>query len=540
MLRGMNAKTMRNATWMMGAAAAISGCAGDPSAGPEPGRRVSEAAAAARGKQDVDRLVGAVSSAKLRDYVDRLAAFGTRQTLSDTTSPTRGIGASREWIKAEFERIARESGRPSDGPEAIKVYFDSHRVQPDGRRITREVDIVNVICEIPGSSPEARVRLYYMTGHYDSICSDFVDAECDAPGANDNASGTAALMECARVMAREKFDGTVVLMATAGEEQGLYGARLHAKAARDKGLDIRADLNNDIMGDPLGQFHPERATWVSGPRTSESGSAGIEFRAKRLVRLFCEGVPNPVTPIPEGSSAEGATSASTAGTPTGGTDPKREAQLRKMHAMGMENDGAARTLARYVAEIADMHELPVRPMIVYRNDRFLRGGDHTAFIEHGYTSAVRFTAPHEDYNRQHQNVRIERETRPDGSVWDVQYGDLPQYVDEVYLAGVTKVNLAALAHLARAPEEPKNARIVTAKLMNDTMLRWAPPADKDVAGYEIVWRATTSPMWEGAIDAGNVMETTVRMSKDHHFFGVRAYDRDGYRGPVAVVGAARE
>lgn len=533
---GESVRAALAAAMMTAAGLALGSCAQDGASSGLGGAPASGESARVR---DIDAAVRSASAARVRQDVDRLAAFGTRHTLSDTTSPTRGIGAAREWIKAEFERIAAASGRPASGPDAIRVWFDRHTQAPDGRRITREVEIVNVMCEIPGSDPARRDRRYYMTAHYDTICSDFVDPVCDAPGANDNASGVSVLLETARVLSSRRFPATIVLMATAGEEQGLYGARLHAAAARKAGLDIRADLNNDIVGDPLGHLDPRGGAALTGALGDGPTRAQID-EALRTVRVFCEGLPNPAAPIPEGPGAQGATSASTA-TSGAGKDPAREAQLRSIHSMGAENDGPARTLARYVLEIAARHALPVQPMMVQRNDRFLRGGDHTAFIEQGYASAVRFTAMHEDYDRQHQNVRTEKARRPDGSEVDVQFGDLPQFVNAEYLAGVARVNAAAIAHLASAPEAPRNARIVTAKLQSATTLRWdaARPEDR-VARYAIVWRRTTSPFWEGAIDAGAGTEATIDMNKDHHFFGVRAVDADGFWSPVSFPGAARE
>lgn len=511
---------------------ALASCAG--------GQRSAERSSTLKGEsvrvRAVDEAVRSISPERVRRDVDTLAAFGTRHTLSDTASPTRGIGAAREWIKREFESVAASSGRPAQGPEAIKVWLDRHTQAPDGRRITREVDIVNVVCEIPGTDPARRDRKYYMTAHYDSICADFVDPMCDAPGANDNASGVVVLLETARVLSGLRFPSSIVLMATAGEEQGLYGARLHAAAAKRMGIDIRADLNNDIVGDPLGHLQPSSRVVRMGGAPSEAELA----EARRTIRVFCEGIPNAAAPIPEAASAQGATSASAA-TAGAGTDPNREAQLRSIHSLGTENDGAARTLARYIAEVAARHSLPVQPMLVYRNDRFLRGGDHTAFIENGFGSAVRFTAMHEDYDRQHQNIRTERITDPKGREWDVQLGDLPQFVDEEYLAGVSMVNAAAIAHLASAPQSPRNARIVTAKLQNDTTLRWDAPRPEDrVVRFAVVWRRTTSPVWEGAIDAGNGVEATVPLNKDTYLLGVRAMDADGFWSPVAFPGAARE
>lgn len=430
----------------------------------------------------VDRLRAGVSGERLLADVQTLADFGTRHTLSDTQSDDRGIGAARRWLKAEFERIALDAGR-----EDVVVSFDTHLVQADGRRIWRDVDVVNVMCTIPGAMPEARGRLYYMIAHYDSRASDVNDSEIDAPGANDDASGTAACLELARLLMRERLDATVVLMPVAGEEQGLFGARKHAAAAVEAGLDVRAVLSNDVIGDP------------SGP--------GDRMAADR-VRVFSEGLP--LTFLAEPGRAERA--------------------LRTMRSVASEGDSASRQVARFMAEVAEAHDLPVKPMLIYRPDRFLRGGDHTAFNEVGFP-AVRLTEVYEDYDRQHQDVRNESGR---------QFGDLVEYIDAEYLAGVTLLNAVTLAHMANAPSGPGDARVIVAELTNDTTLRWEASPEPDVAGYEVVWRATDAGDWEHVRDAGNATEATVDLSKDNWFFGVRAYDGDGYRSPVVFPRPARE
>lgn len=430
----------------------------------------------------VDRLRGGVSGERLLADVETLAGFGTRHTLSETESDDRGIGAARRWLRAEFERIALEAGR-----DDVTVAFDTHLVESDGRRIGRDVEVVNVMCTIPGSMPEARDRLYYVIAHYDSRASDVNDSEIDAPGANDDASGTAACLELARLLMRERLDATVVLMPVAGEEQGLFGARKHAAAAVEAGLDVRAVLSNDVIGDP------------SGP--------GGRSAADR-VRVFSEGLPLKLLAQPG----------------------RAERALRTMRSLASESDSESRQVARFMAEVAQEHGLPVRPMLIYRPDRFLRGGDHTAFNEVGY-AAVRLTEVYEDYDRQHQDVRNESGRR---------FGDLVEYIDAEYLAGVTLLNAATLAHLANAPSGPMDARVIVAELTNDTTLRWEASPEPDVAGYEVVWRETTAGDWQHARDVGNVTEATIDLSKDNWFFGVRAYDADGYRSPVVFPRPARE
>ncbi|MFQ5669109.1 MAG: M20/M25/M40 family metallo-hydrolase [Acidobacteriota bacterium] len=424
----------------------------------------------------VTALLGEISPRRMRETVDHLAAFGTRHTLSETGSLTHGIGAARRWIRAQFQRDAQASGRQGD--EAMEVAFDRFEQEPDGRRILEPAELVNVVARLPGHLPEARKRLYYVIGHYDSRASDALDARSAAPGADDDGSGVAVVLELARVMSRRSYDSTLVFMATCGEEQGLYGARHHADAARAAGLDIRAVLSNDIVGDP----------------TSPSGRL-----SRRAVRIFSQALP-------------------------ANADPRKIARLAAF------SDSPSRQLARSVARVAAWHQTLVQPMLVFRTDRFLRGGDHTAFNRAGYP-AVRFTEVEETFTRQHQDVRREN---------GISYGDLPEFVDAGYLADVARVNGAALAHLANAPSTPGDARIIVAALTTDTLLRWSPSPESDLAGYEVVWRRTTSPVWEEVRDVGKVTEARLDLSKDNYFFGIRAYDQEGYRSPAAFPSAARE
>lgn len=432
-----------------------------------------------------DEVVAEIDPRRLRRDVDALVSFGTRHTLSDTESDTRGIGAARRWVYDQFLQAAAASDRA--GPEQMRVSFDRYEVEADGRRIAETTDVINVVCEIPGASPAARDRHYYVIAHLDSRNSDPNDAEGDAPGANDDASGVALCLELARVLGTKRLDATVVLMATSGEEQGLFGARLHAQRMAREGRNVAAVLSNDMVGDP------------SGPR-------GRVDRGH--VRVFSEGL-----------SAQAA-----------GDGDRAARYLRVTRTYGSESDGSSRQLARYIHDIAEWHRTAVRPMLIHRPDRFLRGGDHTPFNAAGYP-AVRFCEVHEHYGRQHQDVRTE-----DG----VRYGDLPEHVDEDYLADVARLNGAVVVHLANAPGVPRNVRVITAELSDDTTLRWDASEAGGVAGYEIVWRATTSPFWEHAQDVGDAGTGTVDLSKDNWFFGVRAYDEHGYRSPVASPRAARD
>lgn len=456
---------------------------------PAPGQ--AEHAIADPVAEAVARVTESISARSLRSYVDHLASYTTRHTLSDAGPRAGGIGQARNWIMETFRRATRGAGR--EGELAVKVQMERHTFPTsafgiEATRFRPEIEIFNIVCEIPGAMPEARDRRYYAIAHYDSRASEPMDARSPAPGANDDASGVAALLELARVLADQRPDATIVLLATAGEEQGLYGARKHAEAAKASGHDVRAVLNNDTIGDP-------------------SGPGGRSAPAE--IRVFSEGIPAALL----------------------ADDERLSAGVTAMRRYATESDSPSRQLARYIADVARRHaSLPVRPKLVFRADRFLRGGDHTAFNEQGFP-AVRFTEVYEDYTRQHQDVREEN---------GVLYGDLAHHVDEEYLRGVTMLNAAVLLHLANAPSAPPETRIIVASLTSDTTLRWSPSPEPDVAGYEVLWRDTTSPDWEHSLDVGDVNEYTIDLSKDNWIFGVRAYDRDGYRSPVAFPIAARE
>jgi len=423
-------------------------------------------------------LLADVSPSRIRADIDRLTAFGTRHSLSSPTDPTRGIGASREWLLRSFDEAGDASRRT--GKLALRVEFDSHHVEPS-TRIAEAAEIVNVVCTIPGTMAEAADRLHVVVAHYDTRATDIMDATSDAPGANDDGSGTAALLELARVLAPRRFDATIVLLAVAGEEQGLIGSRAHAAAARETGRDVRSVFGADMIGDPTGP---------GGERTDDR------------VRVFSEGLSRSLD----------------------------DATMRARAGMGASADGPSRQLARYVVDVARRAQTDVEPVLVFRNDRFLRGGYHLAFVEQGYPG-VRLTELHENYDRQHQDVR-----EVDGRV----FGDRPEFVDENYLAGTTRVLAAALTHIARSPSSPPDARLIVDGLAYDTTLRWTRSPEPDTAGYEVVRRATTAPDWEHVHDVGDVTEGTLAFTKDDWLFGVRAYDRDGYRSPVAFPGVARK
>lgn len=415
---------------------------------------------------EIQKMLKEVSAKRIESDIRKLVSFGTRNTLSEQDNPTRGIGAARDWIFSEFQKISNDCGN------CLQVEKQTF-LQPKANRIPEPTNLTNVIATLKGTTDPTRV--YVVSGHYDSMCTSPTDAKCDAPGANDDASGTAAVIELARVMSKMKFDATIIFMTVPGEEQGLLGAAYFAQQALEKKMDIEGMFTNDIIG---------------GVTTFKNAAN------RNTVRVFSEGVPSNET----------------------------EQQANTRRGTGGENDSAARQLARFIKESADLYSPKFSVMMVYRRDRYLRGGDHIPFVERGFT-AIRITETNEDYNHQHQNVRTEN---------NVFYGDTPEFVDFGYVANVTKVNAASLARLALAPARPKNAGMVTTRLGNDTELKWDASTESDIAGYDIVWRDTTSAFWTNSQNVGNVTNFVMKgMSKDNYFFGVRAVDKNGNKSPVS-------
>ncbi|MGH3757796.1 M20/M25/M40 family metallo-hydrolase [Actinophytocola sp.] len=437
-------------------------------AGAEPGRGgdSDRPPLAQRPSKELLRVLREIDQRRIEATVRKLVSFGTRHTLSSQDDPARGIGAARDWMFAEMSTYAADSGG------RMTVELQSYIQEPDGERIPVPTRITNVVATLRGSvTPD---RVYVITGHYDSRVSDVMNATDDAPGADDDASGVAVVMELARIMAKHEPEATIVFAPVAGEEQGLYGSAHMARLFKAAGTDVQGMFTNDIVG----------------ASTADDGT-----RDPRTIRLFAEGVPTAETP--------------------------EEGNIRR--AVGGENDSPARQLARFVREVADNDATGMRVRVIYRRDRYLRGGDHISFLEQDYPAA-RFTEPNEDFAHQHQDVRVE-----DGK----QYGDLIQFCDFAFMTRVAKVNAATLWSLANAPGTPKNVGILTAALTNSTDLVWERGPEPDLAGYEVVWRETTDPEWTHAIPVGDVTSTTIDMSKDNVFFGVRAVDRAGLRSPVA-------
>ncbi|WEW56972.1 hypothetical protein PRK78_002431 [Emydomyces testavorans] len=430
--------------------------------------------------KDLQSILSQISPQRIEASIRKLVSFGTRHTLSTQTNATHGIGAARDWIASEFKRYANAS----DGRLSVEVI--GYEQQPDGGRVPFPVRISDVVATLKGT--EAPERIYLVSGHYDSRASGENDYTTFAPGANDDASGVAVSLELARVMSQPRFPrprATLVFAAVAGEEQGLYGSRFLAATYRNKSANIEGMFTNDIVGSS----------------TADDGTTD-----PHVVRLFAQGIP-PLT-----------------------VEDQKTRETRLM--IGGENDTPARQLARFVKETAENTHTAMNVSVIYRLDRYLRGGDHRPFLEAGYPAA-RFTEPHENFAHQHQNVRVETDPKTGRKT---QYGDLPEFCDFEYIARVARVNAAALWSLGTAPGMPRNVRVSTRELSNASKFLWQPPAGGNgaVGGYEIVWRSTIAPFWTHVRDVGMAMEATVDVSKDNVVFGVRARGKNGERG-VAVL-----
>jgi Peptidase family M28 len=413
----------------------------------------------------IQKIVREISAANIEATIKKLVGFGTRHSLSETESNERGIGAARRWIKSEFDRYSRESGG------RLQVEFDEF-TQPPAQRIPTATQLVNVVATLPGKQPESKDRVYVVSGHYDScVCAqDVLDAKTDAPGANDDGSGTAAVMEIARVMSKYEYDATLVFITVAAEEQGLYGSTHWADMAKEKKLNIAGMITNDIIG------------------SSRADDGRVD---KTHVRLFAGELP-----------ARGEVTAG----------------MRALLEVGGENDSPTRQLARHIKEIGEEYVRPMNVTVIYRRDRYGRGGDHSPFLDRGFP-AVRMTEPNEDLKHQHQTIRKEN---------GVQYGDLTEFVDFEFVAQVARVNAAALASLALGPTGPANVQLEATGSTSDAILRWDANKEADVAGYQIVWRETTAPFWQNRVAVGNVTRFTVKgVSRDNYLFGVQAVDKDG-------------
>jgi len=444
----------------------------------------------------IARAIATIKPSQIEETIKTLVGFGTRETITSMDTdlpPGQGINAAADWIAGQFEAISHDCGG------CLEVKRDTFIADPSSggpwaRRIPKPTKLTNVYAILRGSDPAQAGRMVLVTGHYDSINSNvfanWADSSGAAPGANDDASGVAVSLACARALSKLKFPSTIVFATVAGEEEGLVGSEHLAKLAKSENWDLEAVLNNDIVG---GNTTP-----------------GDLLQLKDRVRVFSEAVPDTATPQ----------------------------ELRRILALGKDNDSPSRELARAIADAARAYFPQVGPQafsafLVNRPDRYLRGGDHTSFNHEGF-AAVRFTEWREDYNHQHKNI-----VRPPAGSGEPVQGDLLEFVDFNYTARVARLNAATLATLAFAPGEPQKLAIETKKLENASTLSWEPPVGDEVAHYEVLWRETTAQMWQYAKDvspgpSGEPVTVTLPISKDNVIFGVRAVDGKGHRGLVVV------
>jgi hypothetical protein len=425
------------------------------------------------GKADpaISKALSQVSASEIEHTIRSLVSFHTRSTLSSAEQDLpagQGINAAADWIEAEFKRYSAECG----GCLEVKRDVFTEATQ---NRIPKPTTITNVYAILRGSDPAQSKRIYLVTGHYDSRNTDVLDARGEAPGANDDASGVAVSLASAHVLSKLRPAATLVFVAVAAEEQGLLGSRHLAKLAKSEGWQLEGVLNNDIVG---GNTTP-----------------GDHFQDKRAVRVFSEGIPATAT-------AE---------------------QAKQADALGYSSDSPSRELARAVLDAGVTYGGQFRPLLEFRRDRFLRGGDHTAFNQEGF-AAVRFTEWREDFNHQHQNLRTEK---------GVEYGDLLKFVDFGYVAQVARINAATLATLASAPPAPTNLQLITTTLDNETTLQWDNEADLTGVRFEVVWRALTAAQWERSVSVTG-KKVTLPVSKDNVIFGVRSVDAAGHRSLIVV------
>lgn len=422
---------------------------------------------------EISKYVSQVNRDSLKAHVEKLFSFGTRHTMSSTTDPKRGIGAARNWVLSKFRNYARNA----DG--RMEVYLQNQDLKPDGKRINKDTNLGNAIAFLKGTDPNDK-RVIIISGHLDSRVSDVMDAESFAPGANDDGSGVAAVIESARVLSKSKFPVSILFVAVSGEEQGLLGARMLADKAKAENWDLEAVLNNDMIG-------------------NNSFDAG-KNAGKPKLRVFSEGL----------SAFE---------------TEKTAAAIRNL---GLENDGAARQLARYVKETGEKYVKNIDIKLIYRNDRFLRGGDHTPFVNHGFT-AVRLTDYYENYDHQHQDIRTENNKK---------YGDLIEFMDFDYLKTNTAVNVAVLSNLAKSASKPENVKMDVKELSNSTKLTWDKPVSGKIKGYHILIRETDQSVWTEIIFTSET-SITIPYSKDNFLFAVQSLSADGNESLPVIPKIAR-
>lgn len=419
---------------------------------------------------EIASMVKEVSADSIKSYIQKMVSFGTRHSLSDTLSKTNGIGAARRWVASKFLQFREQTGAN------MTVELDPLEVLPGGRntRISRRVIMKNVLGTLKGSDPDDD-RVLLISGHLDSRATDVMDSVITAPGANDDASGVAVVIELARVMSKHKFPCTIIFMAVQGEEQGLLGSRHMAEKMKANNVNLIAMLNNDIVGNSV---------------ASETGD-----RNDKTVRVFSEMIPSLET-----------------------DDAKKTRESLKA-----ENDSPSRQLARYIKEVAEPYTKGFTATLNMRPDRFLRGGDHTPFLQNGYV-AVRFTEFNENFTQQHQTIRTEN---------GKEYGDLLKHVDFPYAANVARLNLVTLASLAKAPSKPQSVKMKV-NLGNMTYLTWeAPTSGPKPKGYNVLIRETYQPFWEKKIFVTD-LKADLPYSKDNYYFAVQAVGEGNHTSQAVI------
>lgn len=412
----------------------------------------------------IDKILIEISTApsaeRIENDIKTLVNFGTRHTLSDTVSSTRGIGAARKWIKSTFENISNNCNN------CLEVLYLSELIKSDGRRIVSDTKVVNVMAIQRGTTYPNHYVI--MSGDIDSRVSDPNDFTSDSPGANDNATGMAGSIEAARVLSKYKFPVSIIYVGLSGEEQGLYGGKIMAKYAKENGWNIIGVLNNDMIGNIYG---------IDGVIDNST------------FRVFSEAISTNTT----------------------------EKERNSMRFYGGEIDGPSRQLARYIDKLTDDYMTNLDAIMIYRLDRFGRGGHHRPFNDEGFTG-VRIMERHENYNRQHQDIRVEN---------GIKFGDAIEGVNFEYAAKLTAVNCLTLASLAAAPLEPKNVMIAGA-VQPSTRLKWESPKDDNIVGYKLYWRNTTSPQWEYSRFVGKTTDYTLEnIVIDNYLFGVASVGENG-------------
>jgi hypothetical protein len=422
---------------------------------------------------EVKRYVSQVNEDSLKSYIGKLVSFETRHTLSSIDDPKNGIGAARNWVIRKFSDYAKNSGGRMD------VYLQQEDLQPDGKRIDKAVNLGNAVAFLKGTDPNDK-RVFLIGGHLDSRVTDVMNRTSKAPGANDDGSGVSAVIESARILSKSSFPASVIFVAFSGEEQSLLGSKQLAEKVKKENWQLEAVLNNDMIGNP---------------KAGETGEVNT-----RVLRVFSEGLPY--------------------------KDLDKKAMT--IRNLGFENDSESRQLARYIKEITEQYVKGLEIKLIYRNDRFLRGGDHTSFVNNGFPS-VRLTEYYENYDHQHQDIRIEN---------GKQYGDLPEFIDFKYLKKNVAANIAVLASLAKSTSKPEKVEMDVKELANSTTLHWEKPKSGIPAGYYVLARETDSPVWQKKMFTTE-LSMKVPLSKDNYIFAVQSVNSSGNLSVPVIPGIAK-